>query len=201
MYRSILLVLTVLTLYLPGAAVADAQSERIAALTRQVDSLNKKVAKLEKTVELLNAIRPTVTTLMPDVAERFHVMHYAGDAEDWALASHEMHGIEHLLGVIKDVDPEKGAMARGFLAADLEHVDAAIDSGNRDAFDKAITHMVGDCNACHTAVGSPFMQVTLNPPDTLSLRHSHKLMHSKLSAEHEHEHEHEEEHMEPASGG
>lgn len=54
---------------------------------------------------------------------------------------------------------------------------------------------MGDCNACHTAAGSPFMVVTLNPTNSLSLRHSHKLMHSELSPEHEHEHEH----MDPAS--
>ena len=40
--------------------------------------------------------------LMPNFAERLHVMHYAGEAEDWAVASHELLGLRHLVGIIID---------------------------------------------------------------------------------------------------
>lgn len=189
MRRFILLFASVLALNLPSEAVADEQAERIDALTRQVDSLNREVAQLRETVDMLYAIRPTITMLMPSLAERFHVMHFAGDAGDWALASHELLGIEHLLGVIQKVDFEKGAMAEGFLEPSLKRIDAAIDHGNRSAFDKAISDMVKSCNACHVAAGSPAMVVSLNPSDNLSLRHSHKLMRSDKPGEHTHKHE------------
>ena len=188
MYRSRLLIAAGLFCVVSLGASADESSARIDELTRQLDALTAEVAQLRKTVDMLNAIRPTITTLMPSVAERFHVMHFAGDAEDWALASHELLGIEHLLGVIQKVDPEKGAMAEGFLAPSLERIDAAIDHGNRPAFDAAISNMVASCNACHIAAGSPAMVVTLDPASGLSLRHSHKLMHSEKPGDHTHTH-------------
>jgi len=54
-------------------------------LTRQVDELSVQVMDLKKMVDMLNAIRPDMATLMPDFAERMHVMHYAGEAGDWGL--------------------------------------------------------------------------------------------------------------------
>jgi len=113
--------------YLPACARLDSGEPKTYANACGACPDQAVVAQLKETVDLLNAIRPTVAMLMPDVAERFNVMQYAGDAEDWALASHEMHGIEHLLDVIQKVDSQKGSRAKGFIGEDLEHVDAAIE--------------------------------------------------------------------------
>lgn len=188
MYRYVILMAAALCFIKPTVGLADANSTRIEELTRRVEVLSGEVAKLRSSVELLDAIRPTTTMLMPSVAERFHVMHYAGDAEDWALASHELLGIRYLLGVIERVDPEKGSLARGFLEAHLNRLDAAIDHGNHEAFAAAIEQAVESCNACHAAVGSPSMVVTLDIADGLSMRHSHRLTVSEKPGEHTHKH-------------
>lgn len=188
MYRRMLLIATGLFSVMTFGAVADEDSVRLGELTRQVDRLSAEVAQLRETVDLLNAIRPTTTMLMPSIAERFHVMHYAGDAEDWALAAHELLGIRHLLDVIGQVEPENGALAEGFLSPHMNRLDAAIEHGDRDAFASAISQTVESCNACHAAAGSPSMVVTLDPASSLSLRHSHKLMQSEKPGEHKHEH-------------
>lgn len=188
MTRYVILAAAALSFFVPVAAVADEDSSRLDRLTREVEALTEEVAQLRAKVELLDAIRPTVTMLMPSIAERFHVMHYAGDAQDWALASHELLGIRHLLDVISRVDPEKGAVANGFLAANLDRLDAAIEHGNGEAFATAIKQTVESCNSCHVAVGSPSMVVTLDVVDQLSLRHSHQLAQSEKPGEHTHKH-------------
>ncbi|NIT03077.1 MAG: hypothetical protein GTO09_13220 [Candidatus Latescibacteria bacterium] len=137
---------------------------------------------------MLMKLRPTVTMLMPDISERLHVMHYAGDAEDWALASHELQVIKGLVDKLQLIDPEKGALARGFLQNDFNQIEAAIEHGDMESFDKALDATVANCNACHIAVGSPTMKVVLDAEDSLSMRHSHALEKSKKPGDHMHTH-------------
>lgn len=157
------------------AVIANEDSAKIQILTEQVGVLSAEIEELKAAVELLNAIRPDVTTLMPDIAERMHVMHYAGEAEDWAVASHELEGIKRLIAIMERIDPVKGAMAKGFMLEHFDKIDAAIDHGDQVAFTQSLIKMVSGCNSCHVAAGSPAMKITLNVEDTLSLRHSHDL--------------------------
>lgn len=174
--------------YVPGVVLADAESKQIQELANQVATLKDEVAELKKVVATLKASQPTVTMLMPNFAERFHVMHYAGEAEDWAVASHELLGLKHLLKIMQQVDPEKGAMANGFLDANFKQLDAAIEHENMKSFKQSLDETVSNCNSCHVAVGSPSMRITLNVSDSLSMRHSHDLGKSKKPGEHKHTH-------------
>ena len=188
MHSYLIPVTAALCLLVSVSAGADGDDARVGELSRKVDALTAEVAQLRASVELLNAIRPTTTTLMPSLAERFHVMHYAGDAEDWALAAHELLGIEHLLEMIQRVDPQSGSLAEGFLSPQLERLDASIDHGNREQFLEVIDQTVESCNACHVAVGSPAMVVSLDVAEDLSLRHPHQLAPSTKPGEHTHKH-------------
>ncbi len=64
--------------------------QQIQALKKEISILRAEVQALRKAVGSLQALKPTLTTLMPDFAERFHVMHYAGDAgaQDIARLTH-----------------------------------------------------------------------------------------------------------------
>ena len=171
-----------------GAAMAATDSKQIQTLTKQVAVLNDEVARLIKAVESLQAIQPTISSLMPDFAERFHVMHYAGEAEDWAVASHELHELKRQIEIMKLVDPEKGAMANGFLLGNFNKLDAAIEHENMETFQKELIETVRNCNTCHAASGSPWMKVVLDARDSLSMRHSHDLRKSEKPGEHTHKH-------------
>ncbi len=173
--------------FLP-TVVADTDSKELQALTQEVRKLRAEVAALRKSVASLQAIRPTLTMLMPNLAERFHVMHYAGEAGDWAVAGHELLGMKGLIDVAKQVDPEKGPMLDGFMTAGFNKLNAAIEHGDTAAFVTALEETVTSCNACHVAVGSPFIKVTLEARDALSLRHSHDLGESKMPGKHMHKH-------------
>lgn len=153
-----------------------------------LDDVIEEVRRLREDVESLEAIRPTITSLMPDFSERFHVMHYAGDAGDWAVAGHELLEMQRIVKVAERIDSEKGAMMEGFLAKDFEEINEAIEHGNQDAFNHALVDTVDQCNACHTAAGSPFIKIALDARESLSMRHSHQLQPSKKMGEHTHKH-------------
>lgn len=180
---------SVILLGASASTIAGTDSTEVQALAKQVAALDEEVESLKLAIVSLQATQPTVTTIMPNIAERFHVMHYAGEAQDWAVASHELMGMQHLFDVIMVVDPAKGAMANGFMSDSFEQIDAAIDHENIKAFDKALAGAVEKCNSCHVAAGSPSMKITLNARDSLSMRHSHDLGKSEKPGEHSHMHQ------------
>ncbi len=181
------MLILVLVLQSPMLA-ASSDSSEVKALSGQVDTLQQEIAELRKSVESLMKLRPTVTTMMPDISERLYVMHYAGDAEDWAVAYHELQVLKSIVNKIQLVDAEKGAMANGFLLGSFNQLEAAIEHENKESFKQALDATVANCNSCHVAVGSPFMKVALDATDSLSMRHSHALEKSKKPGNHAHTH-------------
>ena len=169
-----------------GAAVADTDSKEVQAMTKQIAVLTDEVARLLKAVRSLQAIQPTIASLMPEFSERFHVMHYAGEAEDWAVASHELFGLKRLIEIMKQVDPEKGSMVYGFLLKNFNDLDADIEHKNLESFQNSLIETTKNCNTCHAAVGSPWMKVVLDARESLSMRHSHDLNKSVKPGEHTH---------------
>jgi hypothetical protein len=184
--KNLIILLLLATSYYSGVAMPNEDSKQIEKLANQVAALKDEVAELRKAVASLKDIQPTITMLMPDFAERFHVMHYAGEAEDWAVAAHELQGLRHLVEVMQRVDPEKGAMVNGFLDANFNQLDAAIEHDNLESFTKAMDETLGSCNSCHVAAGSPSMKITLDARNSLSMRHSHDLGKSKMPGDHMH---------------
>jgi outer membrane murein-binding lipoprotein Lpp len=170
----------------PVVGMANEDSAKTQELASQIATLKDEVTELKKAVTSLKATQPTITMLMPTFSERFHVMHYAGEAGDWAVAAHELQGLRHLVEVMQLVDPEKGAMVNGFLDANFNQLDAAIEHDNVKSFTKAMDKTLGSCNGCHVAVGSPSMKITLDASSSLSMRHSHDLGKSKMPGEHMH---------------
>lgn len=171
-----------------GPAMADSDSKEIQALTNELRALKSQVETLQKSVTLLNAARPSVTVLMPDFAERFHVMHYAGEAGDWAVAAHELQEMQRMEKIVTAIDPEKGALMKGFMRASFNKLNAAIEHGNLKSFNKALAETIKNCNACHAAVGSEFVQVTLDAKHSLSMRHSHEFIDRKMMGQRMHKH-------------
>jgi len=153
-----------------------------------MEDLRREVRALREAVRSLQASRPTTTALMPDFAERFHVMHYAGEAGDWAVATHELLEMQRIMKVIGRVNPEYGEMMQAFMSPSFAELNAAIEHGDRQAFNEALTGAVDQCNACHAGVGSPFIEVTLDVDESLSMRHPHRLQQSEKPGEHTHSH-------------
>lgn len=169
-----------------GHMESSATPEALPPLKADLPSLLAEVKRLRKEVARLDELRPTFTNFMPNVAERFHVMHFAGDAGDWAVAGHEAAELDRLVDVAKAVNPEKGKLMKSFIGGDLEHLDDAIAHGDKAAFDKTLSETVQHCNACHVAVGSPFIKVSLNVAPNMTIRHPHILTKEHAMAHHHH---------------
>jgi len=158
--------------------LADSDEPKLEELEAEMTALRARIAALEA--------RITFTSFMPDFAERFHVMHLAGDFGDWAVAAHELEEMKRLTKLSASVDPEKGKLMQGMMNPNFEALEHAVEHGNSGNFQKALTQTTKTCNACHTATGSGFIQVTLDVHDSLSLRHPHKFQKQEVPGGHTH---------------
>ena len=134
-----------------------------------VEQLRQQIKMLEERIMALES-RFTFASFMPDFAERFHIMHRASESEDWAVASHELQIMKQLIASSGSIDAEKGALFQAMMGPVIDKMDNAISHANA----------VQTCNACHTATGSPFIQVTLDVTESLSMRHPHKFTKQKM---------------------
>lgn len=167
-------------------AGAFGQGSQIETLKKENRALRTEVEALKTRLTRLEAVKPTFTTFMPNFSERFHVMHFAGDAGDWQLAQHELLELERLLDVAQSIDPGKGKLMEGFLAGNMRSLNAAIEHGNHKLFRKALEETVVNCNKCHEAVGSSFLKVSLDVRKAMTIRHPHALSRSKMMGDHKH---------------
>ncbi|MCZ6626791.1 MAG: hypothetical protein O7E56_01050, partial [SAR324 cluster bacterium] len=179
-----LILLAFLTLLMSN--LAGGQAAGGAAPAKVVEALRAEVANLKARLDVLEAIKPTFTSFMPNFSERFHVMHRAGDAGDWATAQHELAELKRLVGVAKAIDAQKGQLMEGFLAGSFKGLGAAIEHTNRKKFRAALEQTVASCNKCHQAAGSPFIRVSLDVPPNMTMRHPHVLRKTKGITGHMH---------------
>jgi phage shock protein A len=149
------------------------------------DHLIERIEALENRIVMLEA-RHTFASFMPNFAERFHVMHRAGEAGDWAVASHELLEMKRLVKLSLAIDAKDGKLMEAMLNPNLEALEHAIEDSNHEKFEKALNQTIDTCNACHTATGSDFVQVKLDARDTLSMRHPHSFMPRKMPSGHAH---------------
>ena len=158
--------------------LASGDEAKFDALEHQIEALQKRIAALEA--------YQTFTSFMPNFSERFHVMHRAGEAGDWAVAAHEFQEMKRLTILSTTIDKEMGQLMQAMLAPSFEAVESAIEHNDHEKFEKALTQTIDTCNACHTATGSDFVQVTLDAGEALSIRHPHKFMEREVPGGHSH---------------
>src|SRR3972149_3475673 len=94
------------------------------------DDLKKEIKALRERVAVLEALKPRFTNFMPNYAERFHVMHRAGDVGDWAVAAHEIDEMKRMTGVSKYIDPKLGTLMQAFMDGNLRKLREAVEHGN-----------------------------------------------------------------------
>lgn len=149
------------------------------------DDLAKEVRALRERVAALEALKPGFTNFMPNFAERFHVMHRAGDAGDWAVAAHEVAEMRRLTRTSRYIDAKLGALMQAFMDGNLRKLTAAIEHGNAELFQAALKDTVAACNACHAAAGST-LAVSLDVDESLNMRHPHAFRKSTVPRQHHH---------------
>jgi hypothetical protein len=106
--------------------------------------------------ELEARFTPGLHAMMQDLGTRHASLWFAGDAENWALASYMIHELEEVTGDIETLHPEYDgvqveAMLREMTTPAIEEIEAAIEAGDRAAFAAAFDRLTTACNQCHTA--------------------------------------------------
>jgi len=175
--KSIIIIFTIMGSVLLGNAFANQHTDS--------DRLVARIQALEARILVLES-RFSFASFMPDFAERFHVMHRAGEAGDWAVASHELQEMMRLARLSPSIDNDKGNLMIAMLEPSFEALEHAIEHSNHEKFHKALSQTIDTCNACHTATGSKFVQVELDARGSLSMRHPHKLMERQVPDGHSH---------------
>lgn len=179
-----------------AAALADSGSTHDRMMSRETASdqepaletsedLRNEIRTLRRRLEALEALKPTFTTFMPGFSERFHVMHRAGDAGDWAVAAHEIDEMQRLTRASNYIDSRLGALMQGFMNGNLRALREAVEHANPKSFQAALKSTIASCNGCHTAAGST-IEVSLDVDESLSMRHPHALRKSRAPLDHAH---------------
>jgi hypothetical protein len=151
-----------------------------------LQSLQQAVQALQERVEVLEAIKPTFTGFMPNIAERFHVLHRAGEAGDWAVAGHELAEMKRLVALSGNIDTKNGVLMQSMMESSFQSLEDAVEHGNQEKLQMALEETVNACNACHTATGSPFVQIVLDAKSSISMRHPHALAQREMARGHSH---------------
>jgi len=157
----------ILLAVLSSAVLASSDSSDTSKFMQQIKLLEQRIAALEST--------RSFTQFMPGFSERFHVMHRAGTAGDWAVAAHELSELKRQMGLASSIDAEQGQLMQAMLGPSMEELEKTIKQGDLQAFEKNLAWTVNMCNACHVATNSPFIEVKLDASDSLGMRHPHKL--------------------------
>lgn len=165
---------------LSAPVMADEDAADIQALKAQIQALQARVNALEA--------RQTFTSFMPNIAERFHVMHRAGEAGDWAVASHELEELKRITSLSPTIDEKNGRLMIAMMGPSFDALEEAIEHGNHEKFEKALSQSINTCNSCHVATGSEFVEVTLDAEESLSMRHPHRFMRRDMPSGHAHGH-------------
>ena len=146
-------------------------------LVERINTLEQRILALES--------RLSFATFMPDFAERFHVMHRASDAGDWAVASHQLAVMKDMIESSININAERGNLLKAMMGPVIEKMSSAIDHSSKEKFTPLLGEAVQVCNSCHVATGSAFIKVTLDSAHAMSMRHPHVLT-SQEAAPHGH---------------
>ncbi len=145
------------------------------------NSLITRLQAIEARMSVLES-RLSFASFMPDFAERFHVLHRASEAKDWAVAGHELMEMKSIIESSTAVDHDKGVLFQAMMGPVVEKMDSAIAHSNSEEMAPLIIEAAQTCNNCHVATGSPFIKVSLNVTETLSMRHPHAFAPQKMAA-------------------
>ena len=154
-------------------------NQSIASEDIDVNKLLTRIQAMEERIALLES-RFSFASFMPDFAERFHVMHRATESEDWAVASHELQEMIHMVETSLAIDDDKGLLFQTMMGPVLEQMDDAIAHANQKKMVSLFDQATQTCNSCHVATGSSFINVTLDATGTLSMRHPHVFSKQKM---------------------
>jgi len=123
-------------------------------------------------LEQLTQLQPGFARLMPEIATRFWKCAHAGRARNWTLARWQLKEMTKLFRLGSVTRPKYADDVDEYLHDDIAPIMAAIDDGNSDRFEQALTEAVDAANEYHRRWKKEFIVWKLpdQPPLDLDLR-------------------------------
>jgi hypothetical protein len=123
-------------------------------------------------LQTLSQITPGLSTYMMETAQRFGVMWFAAQQNNWDLAAFEAREAESVLshGAIRSSSNQSRQQGIvGYNTAFMDPLIQAAQSGDQSRFQAAYTAAIQGCNACHAsqnygAINKPFSFVKIQIP-------------------------------------
>ena len=114
---------------------------------------------LQQQVRELRAAMPKFGIPMREVGERFQNMYFAGQAENWGLASYMSKSMNAAMNSIKVSQAYLYPFWEQFYTSYFKPVNVAIDAQDHKAFEREFNAAIDKCNNCHFEMGFAFIRV------------------------------------------
>ncbi len=123
------------------------------------------------TLDQLGEIQPGMARLMLEISERYWIMYYAAQAENWELAHHEFRELRKTNQIAATVRPKYHQSLAEYDSEYLVPLDAALHAKDWQAFEAAYHRGVDGANEMHRVLGYPYIEWQLpeTPPPYLRL--------------------------------
>jgi len=164
---------------LVGGSVACQQAKPAPAEPPGPSAADKEIAALKADVQILKDKAPSASVAMADVGFHMSNLWFAGQAQDWPLATYYFNeGRNHIRWLIRINPTPKGPDGKPvdlkgiFDALDTStfaDVKAAIDKKDSAKFPVVYKAMLESCYSCHKSVGRPYLrpQIPKTVPQTI----------------------------------
>jgi hypothetical protein len=123
-------------------------------------------------LQTLSQIQPGLSTYMMEAAQRFGVMWFAGQQNNWDFAAFEAREAQEVLqhGAVRQ-NPSRQQGIVAFNTNFMEPLIAAAQAGDPAKFQASYTSAIQGCNSCHGAqtygaINKPFSFIKIQTPKT-----------------------------------
>lgn len=135
------------------------------------------LAALAAEIEIIKGKLPDQAHAMQDVGYHFSNLWFAGQQENWPLATfYNQEVLSHLKWAVRIIPKRKDlagaeidleAILQAFENSPWTQLKDAIAAGDKTAFDKAYRFTLDTCYACHKASDKPFIRLQIpTEPET-----------------------------------
>lgn len=116
-------------------------------------------------------IQPGMARLMAEVSDRWWILYYAAQADNWTMARHQFGETKKALQIAALTRPKHRESLEGYTAEKLKPIEDAIRAQDWPALDAAYHEATGAANEMHVELGYEYIvwQLPDAPPAWLKL--------------------------------
>lgn len=124
------------------------------------------------TLDQIGEMQRGTASLMLEISERFWIMYYAAQADNWNMARHQLSELRKTTKMVEAVSPKYIEQLAAYDRDFLRPVEEAIAARDWPRFDAAYRRGIDGINAAHEATNHGYIRWQLpdTPPPYLRLR-------------------------------